>query len=364
MSTKEKMQNLYFGKKILPKVLALSKLPHFEQRSLEWFEARKTCISASSIASALVQNQNSCQYYIDHYKHLPNFDFKIVEGKTCGYRGNQLDLIFDKCGIGADFKGNQFTQWGQKYEQIAANIYSQIYQIDILEFGLIIHPKYSFLGASPDGISTNGIMLEIKCPPSREVKEYPPLYYFQQILMQLECTGLKYCDYIDCNFIEFIDENSWKDYGILWENENPMAKHHIYGLFLSYNEANSNNPDELKYLYPPVSIVKIIDFLKWKESVINNNSNYLDDDDDKIMMYNTSVVYYKLNKYYISRVTSSKDWFKKNLPSMKEIWDKIEYHRTHHGLVELKQIKDSKNTREKEPKEPKEIKKKYNICLF
>ena len=42
--------------------------------------------------------------------------------------------------------------YGQKFEQVVSNIYSQLNQIDVIEFGLLVHPEHKFLGASPDGI--------------------------------------------------------------------------------------------------------------------------------------------------------------------------------------------------------------------
>lgn len=37
----------------------------------------------------------------------------------------------------------------------------------IYEFGLMKNPHHDFFGASPDGISELGVMLEIKCPYKR-----------------------------------------------------------------------------------------------------------------------------------------------------------------------------------------------------
>ena len=86
------------------------------------------------------------------------------------------------------------------------------------EFGLIGHPKYSFLGASPDRICNHykldgihkskyvGRMLEIKCPLVRKIKmsgpivdNICPIYYWIQVQLQLECCDLEECDFWQCN---------------------------------------------------------------------------------------------------------------------------------------------------------------------
>ena len=46
----------------------------------------------------------------------------------------------------------------------------------VIEFGCLPHPIYT-IRCFPDGITPDGIMLEIKCPYSREIKGYPPIYW-------------------------------------------------------------------------------------------------------------------------------------------------------------------------------------------
>jgi phosphopantetheinyl transferase (holo-ACP synthase) len=179
--------------------------------------------------------------------------------------------------------------------------------------------------------------------------------------MQLECTGLDECDYIDCNFIEFIDVNEWKKQALEWEKKNSKATHHIFGLFLSYKESPTST--EIKFQYPSVSIVKNKQFLTWRDENMHQNNILFGDES----YYDAKIVYYKLDKYHISRVFSSKEWFIKNLPTMENIWKRIEYYRTENGKKELEKIKKQKKVVKvpKEPKVEKEPKiKKELICLF
>jgi putative phage-type endonuclease len=313
------------------RVLDIFNRPQFEQRTPEWYEARKTCISASSMAAALMQTPEACDYYVSSCdpSFVPN------KKKSCSYRDTQLSLVMDKCGFGEKFTGNEYTLWGQKFEPIVSNVYSQINQVDMLEFGLLIHPEISFLGASPDGISTQGVMLEIKCPPMRKVKPLPPIYYFIQMLMQLECTGLEVCDYMDCHFIEYKDSDAWEEHAKEWE-EGPGKDdlYHLFGIILSFDEGYDEKDDPIVvHVYPPVTITKFADFLVWANET---EDKYIE---RGIPMERT---YYKLNEYYIHRVHASKEWFQSNLPVMQEIWNRILAGRTPEGQEALKKIKDDK----------------------
>ena len=73
----------------------------------------------------------------------------------------------------------------------------------LLFIGLIIHNQYKHIGASPDGISDLGIMLEIKCPFKRKIDGAIPEQYWMQIQGQLEVCDLEECDYLECKLWEY-----------------------------------------------------------------------------------------------------------------------------------------------------------------
>ena len=94
-----------------------------EQRSEEWFAQRDKLISASDGGTVVGLNpyeQNFC------------FITKKVFGKP--------------------FDTNEDCYHGKKFEQVATMIYEYRMNVKVKEFGLCSHPKYDFLGASPDGI--------------------------------------------------------------------------------------------------------------------------------------------------------------------------------------------------------------------
>ena len=292
-TTDDLNKQLFFNHDVSDKVLCLFKSKQFEQRTKEWYNARKNCITASDISSALKQTKNSCSSYM---KLCPTFE--INPKKQCAVYSSKQEFIHKKK-FETSFS-NKYTEWGQRFERVASNIYAQMNQTDVLELGLIIHPKYPFLAASPDGITPTGTLLEIKCPSTREIKKIPPLHYYHQMLMQMECTGMKECDFFDARFNVYVDEQQWMTEARGWERENPNAKHHIYGLLLERQDDR---------IFPPTRIIHISDFIKWCEEMNDDNE------------YN--VVRYKLSEYNVCRIFEDKEWIEKNIQELKETWQEI-----------------------------------------
>ena len=106
-----------------------------EQKSEEWLAERKKRLTASDGAASIGIKSN---------------------GTT------QKDLLFRKCGL-KEFNGNIATRHGERYEDVAREIYEQRYNTKVYETGLCIHPEHKWLGGSPDGITIDGILIEIKC---------------------------------------------------------------------------------------------------------------------------------------------------------------------------------------------------------
>ena len=113
----------------------LDAAPQLEQRSPESFAMREEMITASDMATAIEENPYQ----------------------------RPLDLIKKKCHI-TGYTPNKFTEWGVKYEPVADLIYEYKFNKKIKEYGLLKHNTIGHIGASPDGITPDGIMVEIKCP--------------------------------------------------------------------------------------------------------------------------------------------------------------------------------------------------------
>tara|TARA_B000000437_G_scaffold79718_1_gene57943 strand:+ start:16352 stop:17458 length:1107 start_codon:yes stop_codon:yes gene_type:complete len=162
--------------KIISYIKQLNKLkeyPLIEQRTKEWYELRNTCLTASDL-----------------------YD---------GINSNSLLLAKKKAGVYIDdtnFNHIKAIKWGTMFEDMAIRCYSQLNNnINIYEFGLITNNNISNFGASPDGITELGIMIEIKCPYKRILKkDYVPEKYYYQIQGQLAVCELEECDYVECYF--------------------------------------------------------------------------------------------------------------------------------------------------------------------
>jgi putative phage-type endonuclease len=148
-----------------PKVKALIEKTYDDQRSDEWFKLRGNMLTASDLAAALGVNF-----------------FK----KPC-------ELILEKCGY-KKFSGNENTARGIRLEPFVRDMYDKKYGTTTHEIGLLVHPEYSWLGGSPDGVTEDGVLIEIKCPKKLSTKI--PDYYFPQVQLLLEIMDLDTCDFV------------------------------------------------------------------------------------------------------------------------------------------------------------------------
>lgn len=107
--------------------------------------------------------------------------------------------------------------WGTRFEPVAKRIYEQETKCTILDVSCVQHPVYSFLGASPDGLiiphdgtdhKRYGRLVEFKCPMSRALKDEIPIGYVHQMQMQMECTGIDECEYVEFRFKQ-LPYNEW-----------------------------------------------------------------------------------------------------------------------------------------------------------
>lgn len=106
--------------------------------------------------------------------------------------------------------------WGTRFEPIAKKLYEEETACTILEVSCAQHPRVPFLGASPDGLIVPtgddprryGRLVEFKCPMSRVEKPEIPIAYVHQMQMQMECTGIDECEYVEFRF-KTVSYNEW-----------------------------------------------------------------------------------------------------------------------------------------------------------
>jgi len=157
-----------------PAVASLFQRKQWEQRTPEWYEIRKGLMTASDAAGAL---------------GIPPF---------ASFKGCPREELLNKKLNNAPVLG-MALEHGVKYETEAAEHAMKILKTRMFEFGLLVHDKFPWLAASPDGVTIDGYAVEIKCPLRRKiVPGEVPHHYVPQIQTQMEV-----CDLDACYFIQY-----------------------------------------------------------------------------------------------------------------------------------------------------------------
>lgn len=159
-----------------PRVLELyTNRPYWPQDSDEWHGERRKYLTASPLA-------------------------KIIK---YGGWGNRADLFRSKTSPPTPRIDSAATLHGKENEELAIDKFERLYGTHVLQFSLIPHDTKDWLAVSPDGITPDGIMVEVKCPYSRERKPAEayepwgcPKYYYPQVQAQLEVCDLELCKFV------------------------------------------------------------------------------------------------------------------------------------------------------------------------
>jgi putative phage-type endonuclease len=240
------------------------------QRTPAWYSARTNMVTASDFAQALGR----------------------------GKFGSQKALVRDKCGYDVtkapDF-GAAPLRWGTKYEPVAQAVYAAKMGCMVHEFGLLRHPDVPFFGASPDGVTDRGVMVEIKCPWRREMTGEVPEQYFYQIQGQLAVCGLEECDYVECKFVE-LDYDEWC--------ADNTSDH--YGRVVEISDGDGGETTRYEYAHGRDALPT--------------------PSDDA-----TAVTYWKLVKWSVVRVSRDRDFFDAAIRELEIVWRAITSFRANEG---------------------------------
>jgi len=275
----------------------LLSLPVMVQRTQPWYDAREKVITASEYASCFKLTASVIRPYVEYFGYA---DFPARPKKTAAKESAQK-LILKKTGQAAPFTGNRFTEFGTLYEPVASTVYQQMTGTKLHEFGLILHPTVHFLGASPDGCTEHGVLVEIKCPSSRVPDGTVPFEYWCQMQLQLECCDLEVCDFLDARFVEYLDEEAWRE-GAL-KHEASGARHHAYGFILM---SETGLP---KHAGPTVRT--LADFENWERQVVGETGEP-----------HTRVLY-SLWAHHLVRVRRERRWMSERIPEIERVWNEI-----------------------------------------
>lgn len=266
-----------------------------KQRTTEWYETRYNLLTASNL------------------------------WKVFGSPAQYNSLIFEKCkpleirehhtsSISVD--NNNSLQHGIRYEPLSIMYYEYINQTKITDVGCILHEKYNYIGASPDGIvmdpasSLYGRMIEIKNIVNREITGVPMEAYWIQTQLQMEVCDLDECDFIETRFIQY-DELP----------EDTMGKPSGIILYFLPKIAIGNFDSELtsEYVYLPLAISPTsTEADEWIQTQIKQR--------EKHVLYKKT--YWVLDEYSCVLVRRNRAWFDVALPKIEEAWTTILKERT------------------------------------
>jgi putative phage-type endonuclease len=289
------IENFENIEKMRKKIEYLESVYQPEQRTDEWYQHRHGLITASSV------------------------------WKVFGSQSTQNQLIYEKCSPIDTEKYNKVNtesplHWGQKYEQLSKDLYEMINCTKIQEFGCIKHPNpaYYFIGASPDGINVcpsshlYGRMLEIKNVVSREITGIPKEDYWIQMQIQMEVCRLPECDFLETKFVEYENEDAFGADSNETNDEtnwNYTLDGKRRGVIVYFIKG-----DKPFYQYAPLEITTKQKYDQWFEETIHAY--------DKITWIKN--IYWRLEVYSCVLVLRDKEWFKKAVVKIQELWTIVE----------------------------------------
>lgn len=297
----------------------LLKIEHIEQHSDKWYEMRQDMITASNFAQAL------------------------GEAKF----GSQKEFILSRCTETEDKQRlNPWIpplKWGTMYEPLAIEIYKRRNDVALHSFGLVCHDKIKFFGASPDGITEDGIMLEIKCPFRRALNGKLPLQYYYQIQGQLDTCDLDECEYLECKFGEYMvagEDAETEDlktlYEILVPEEINVSVPEEHGLIIEWCQE-----DMPHYTYSPVFYEEDRDALeRWlmeRQELLKT-------------LPGAKLHVWRLHQIMVQRVVRNRGFLEEKFPELERVWNKMLAYRQnnqmmHHELDTAKAIAKTERTK-------------------
>lgn len=304
---------------LMEKLYRLYKIPHYKQKSVEWLRQRNDYLTASTIM-AVMSDKNS----LGRMNMLAN---KVSNGEM--YK----------------FSGNVATNWGNKYEPVANSVYSHRNNLVIHEFGLIpcLNKKFSILAASPDGITSSGKMLEIKCPYSRVIDGKIKNEYYHQMQQQMAVCDFDKCDFLECKFIELSAEMFWEDFEYNLQHHRVEGFEPEQGVIISfmrgvYDDEGNRDDFELDRVYSPANMYNDKERLhKWYNKHIKLITEETQPDEEELVYVST--VYWRLNVYNCQEVCKDNDWLEDNYDKFKQFWDDVVQYRKIH-IDEFKVIEE------------------------
>lgn len=261
------------------------KNPGIEQRTPDWYAARDELLTASDLGQALNR----------------------------GKFGNRSQLLVKKVTrVAMKEPGpgefNPFKH-GRIYETIALQLYQQHLRSDdtgapllpVHEFGLLRHPNLRCFGASPDGVTELGVMLEIKCPFIRKINGEIAEQYYIQMQGQMEVADLDDCDFceVELDTDVYMDLRDMEaDVGTPWDQKGIVVADEADAVF-DYSPPGAD-ADGLRAYLTGVGI------------------------DPRFIITNKRVRMWRQRKILVQRVTRDRAFWAVTVPFISAFWADVE----------------------------------------
>lgn len=197
-------------------------LQNMEQKSTEWFAARKGRVTASMVGAIL-----GVAPYMTRAEAMRR-------------------MVRDAHGSESEFTGNIATEYGNRNEDGARAEYQMLTGHKVHAVGFIAYEDWA--GCSHDGLigqdGSADFGLEIKCPFSMrdDAKDFAPLaeqpHYYAQVQFSMVCTGLDRWDFFQWSPKAYKLETVLQD--AEWQAENMPRLRQFYAEYL----AELKNPDD------------------------------------------------------------------------------------------------------------------------
>jgi putative phage-type endonuclease len=286
---------------------ALISIPVVEQRSDEWHRLRQNLLTASDLAQAL--------------------------GK--GKFGSRADLLKKKVTNESSFNARcPPLKWGTMFEDMVMRCYQQKSgNVPIHNFGLSPHQEIDCFGASPDGITALGVMVEIKAPYKRKIEMGKvPEQYFYQIQGQLSVCKLTKCDYVEAEIAVY---DTLQEY-----REKHREERVLHGIIIEYmrNEA-------YEYLYSPPELTSD-EAYEWVSKEVES----FDDTGERHL---SKITPWRLSQINIVRVQFDENKWDEVVPHIKAFWNEVSEGRLAPAKAPILKEKKGQEERTSKYKKPK-----------
>jgi hypothetical protein len=164
-------------------------------------------------------------------------------------------------------------------------------------------------------------MIEIKCPPQRQITGVVPKNYWCQMQVQLEVANLEVCDFVECKFVECGQEECMEAH-----SDYNGAIGEMYKCQCSDADCNCyNNVENRTYIYPNVAIAveSQKEFIKVEYLTKYAQTHKLKRN-----------IFWVLKVYSQVQVTRDRNWWSENISGISEAWERILKYRENPTSIE------------------------------